>query len=204
MVQTPWHTAFQTFLLNSTPYIPQTWIKITDTLLTIFKSLEEISDVGVEVYHNNPESKLSSWDVFIPTLKNISWIYKSNLLSTTHDSYCFNEEDELYQRVPFADKLEQLAEKDPKLFQCSLAWISDTSWIAIEWFLHYSSNRLGHGMQKSITMYYYLDFKRYNSFLPVIHWEVNDPTDKFWETYQISQHPCSWYQAFEVNSLIYN
>ena len=194
------HTPFEKFLLASTPFVAQ--VLENDTLLTIFNSLEEISDVGVEVYYVDPEDSTPMWDIFLPTLKGISWAYKSNLLSDQIQTYTFNEEAALYQRVPFVDKLQELSEERSDLFETPIIWISSTSWIAIEWFLHYSS-KMKHGVQKSITVYYCLDFKRYSSYLPVINWQVNDLNNKLVDMYQICPYPYPVYQPYDVNSLAY-
>lgn len=52
------HTPYEKFLLASTPFVAQ--VLENDTLLTIFNSLEEISDVGVEVYYLSPEDSTST------------------------------------------------------------------------------------------------------------------------------------------------
>lgn len=80
------------------------------------------------------------------------------------------------------DKLNDLTqESDDELFKVPIICITTTSWVAIEWFLHYSSK--DKGMQKSITVYYGLNLLRGNSYLPVLNWETSDTTDQMFSTY---------------------
>lgn len=107
--------------------------------------------------------------------------------------------------MPLVEKLNDLNDSDP-LSQFSVPIVkivNSSSWIAIEWNLHYTSNRFKQKSQKSITIYYLLDFKRCNSYLPVINWEVSDDDFSLSEIYEIYEYSANPFQNFDVNMLMY-
>ena len=197
------HTPFEKFLLSTTPYVTQ--LLENDSLLSIFYELENVWDLGVEIYYQNSADNSHLWDIYLPTLKSISWYIWDLSNSNEYKNYFYNEDEPLYQRVPFVDKIQDLSDSDPSSpFLTPIINIANSSsWISIEWNLHYTSNRLKQNHKNSITMYYLLDFKRYNSYLPVINWEVNYDDGILSEIYGIYEFSALPYQNFDVNMLIY-
>lgn len=200
------HTPFESFLLASTPFMTQA--TENDTLLTLFQSLESVSDLGVEVFYHNTIDSNNTCDIFLPTLKAISCAYKPNLLSENIETFAYNNEGEegtpYYQDLPLVDKLNELRmSENSDLFDTPITLITNTSWIAIEWHLHYTSSKFKHGAQKSITVYYGLNLLRPNSYLPVLNWNIDDGGDELREVYAITQFPYEAYQPFDVNMLMY-
>lgn len=193
-------TPFEHFLLASTPYIVQ--ILETDNLFSIFGWLETISDSGVELYYkNNDESQTNYWDVYLPTVKGASLMYKQNFSSMTLDSYNYTEEEPLYNRIPFIDKIQELSCEENSPFSVPLPQIASNSWLAIEWFQHFSNNNWSGGNQSSITVYYSLDFTKANSYLPILNWEISGFGENLTDIYKATAYPYSSYSTFDVNSL---
>ena len=54
-------------------------------------------------------------DVYFPTLKEISLVYRPNILNPAVESFNFTEEEPFYNREPFTDKIEELAEESNAL-----------------------------------------------------------------------------------------
>lgn len=196
----PPRTPFEEFLLASTPFITQ--LMETDTLLTAFGCLEKVSDVGVEVFYTDPSSQNRHCDIYLPTLHGISCFYKPTMLSSQFSTYSYNEEDALYQRMPLVDKLQDLSESDPHSpFQTPIGLIAPTSsWVSIEWHLHYTSHKFGHSTQKSIIVYYMLDFNRIENYLPIVNWEIKEEDDRLQTIYQMYSYPYQNYQLFDLLS----
>lgn len=148
-------TPFENFLLASTPFVTQ--LDMNDTLMLMNLN----ADFGIELFYTSEGEKIC--DIYLPTLKGLSCAYHLNSISPNIETFNYTEEEPLYNRAPFEDKLEELNEKeDTKLFQVPLPNIMSSSWISIEWFLHYSSGKLKHGAQRSIIVYYSLDFTKPN------------------------------------------
>jgi hypothetical protein len=188
-------TPFENFLLASTPFVTQ--LDMNDTLMLMNLN----ADFGIELFYTSEGEKIC--DIYLPTLKGLSCAYHLNSISPNIETFNYTEEEPLYNRAPFEDKLEELNEKeDTKLFQVPLPNIMSSSWISIEWFLHYSSGKLKHGAQRSIIVYYSLDFTKPNWYLPIMNWEINDCSSILPEIYKIPNFHFFNGQTYDLNSYL--
>ena len=173
-INRPSKTGFEHFLLASTPFVTQ--VLEGDSLAGLLLGLEDVADVGIEVKYWSCLKGKDVGDVFLPTLKELHLAYVTDGQENKLDSFKFTEEEPLYQRMPFVDKIEEISQGEgSQALNVSLPCLTTTSWIAIEWFLHSSNATSKNGSQKSITVYYALDFSKPNAFLPITYWQVNDP-----------------------------
>ena len=142
------YTPFERFLLSTTPFVMQ--LLENDTLLSIFSEIESVWDLGAEIYYSNWTDNSPMWDVYLPTLKSINW-YSWNISSSgEYTNYQYTEDEPLYQRMPLIEKLNDINDSDPlSPFSVPIInIISSSSWMSIEWNLHYTSNRFKQKSQK--------------------------------------------------------
>mmetsp|Transcript_25002 Transcript_25002/g.22177 ORF Transcript_25002/g.22177 Transcript_25002/m.22177 type:complete len:131 (-) Transcript_25002:94-486(-) len=129
----------------------------------------------------------------------MSLVYSdTNSPSPVFKTFSWTEEEPLYNRLPFKDKIEELSSN--QVFNLPLPYINNSSWISIEWFQQFSSNSHKSGCQSSITVYYYLDFSKSMVFLPILNWEISEFEDLA-EVYKTYNFPYNSYQPLDVNGL---
>lgn len=197
------YSPFETFLLCSTPFVTE--LLQTDTLASVLSNMETFSDLGVEVSYKDSSGN-SCLDVYLPTLKSLWIVYRPDFQRVDFETVEYSESEPFYNRVPFLDKVQELegSHECSQALQVQLPLILSTSWIWIEWFLHYSSNsKWKNTMQKSLVMYYAIDFSKKNSYFPVYKWEVDNLGEKMWAEYQAFGYDYYSSQTYDVNSLLY-